>query len=185
MQTNLETEISEGTFSPLPPIQERSLSPSEIQELRPYFEAMLNGQAFQVLMLCHCTKTLSVGEFVIGANASKHSKPHFVLAHCSRERIKLAGILYFLDCVAITSDNRSVTLWAACIKWFMEHPCKEWYGHPVQVWTTTSSPGSFLIPVKSISSHVVHVKHTRNFGHSLSNDTVYVIIPLMSNKFQF
>ena len=73
---NLETEISEGTFSPLPPIQERSLSPSEIQELRPYFEAMLNGQAFQVLMLCRYTKTLSVGEFVIGAKGSKHSKSH-------------------------------------------------------------------------------------------------------------
>ena len=66
----------------------------------------------------------------------------------------------------------------------MEHPCKDWYGHPVQVWTTTSS-GSFLIPVKSIKSRVVHVKHTRNFGSSLSNDTVYVVIPLMSNKFQF
>ena len=186
MQTNLETEISEETFSPLPPIQERSLSSSEIQERRPYFKAILNGEAFQVLMLCCYTKTLSVGEFIIGANGSKHSKSHFILAHRGRERIELAEILYFLECVAITPDtNRSITLWTACVKWYMEHPCKDWYGHPVQVWTTTSSPGSFLIPVKSINSRVVHVKHTRNFGSSLSNDTVYVVIPLMSNKFQF
>ena len=100
MQTNLETEISEGTFSSLPPIQERSLSHSEIQELHPYFEAMLNGHAFQVLMLCRYTKTLSVGEFVIGAKGCKHSKSHFVLAHCSCEWIELAKILYFLECVS-------------------------------------------------------------------------------------
>ena len=73
---------------------------------------MLNGQTFQVLMLCHCTKTLSVGEFILGAKGSKRSKSHFVLAHCSRERIELAEILYFLECIAIISDNKSVTLWA-------------------------------------------------------------------------
>ena len=39
MWTNLETEISEGTFSALPPIQEKI---TEIQELRPYFENMLH-----------------------------------------------------------------------------------------------------------------------------------------------
>lgn len=172
MQTNLETEINQGAFSPLPPIQEMSLSSSEIQEVRPYFEAMLNGQTFQILMLCRCTKTLSVEEFILGANGSKHSKSHFVLARRSREQIELAEILYFLECTAITSDNKSVTLWVACIKWYMEHPCKSWYGHPVEVWTATSSPGSFLIPVTSISSRVVYVKHTRNFGRSLSNDTV-------------
>ena len=67
----------------------------------------------------------------------------------------------------------------------MEHPCKTWYGNPVEVWTTTSSPGSFLIPVRNISSRVVHVKNTRKFGHSLSEDTVYIVVPLLSNKFQF
>ena len=105
MQTNLDTEIGEETFSPLPPIKERSLSSSELRELRPYFEAMLTGQSFQVLMLCRCSKALSVGEFILGANGSKHTKSYFVLAQRSRERTDLAEILYFLECIAITSDK--------------------------------------------------------------------------------
>ena len=185
MQTNLETEISEGTFSPLPPIQEESLTSSQMQELHSYFQNMLDGQSFQILMLCRHTKALSVGDFILGAKGSQHSKSHFVLAHRSHEQIELAEILCFLECIAITSDSRTVKLWTACIKWYMTHPCKVWYGHPVEVWTTTSSPGSFLIPVRNISSRVVHVKCTRDFGRSLTNDTVYVVVPLMSNRLHF
>ena len=89
-------------------------------------------------MLCRYTKTLSVGEFVIGANGSKHSKSHFILAHRGREQIELAEILYFLECVAITSDNTSVTLWTACVKWYM-------HGTPLQrlVWASRSSMDNY------------------------------------------
>ena len=152
-----------------------------MQELRPYFQNMLDGQTFQILMLRHRTKAVSVGEYILGAKGSQNSKSHFVLSHRSHEQIELAEILCFLECIAITSDNTTVKLCTPCIKWYMTHPCKVWYGHPVEVWTT-SSPGSFLVPVRNISSRVVHVKCTRDFGHSFTNDTVYVVVPLMSNK---
>ena len=185
MQNNLEIEIRYGTFSPLPPFQEETLSSSQMQELRPYFNQMLNEQSFRILMLCRCTKALKVGEFILAANGSKHSKSYFVLAYRSAERIELAEILYFVECIVITAENKVSKMWTACIKWYVEHPCKARYGHPVEVWTTNCSLGSFLIPVRHISSRVVHEKCTRDFGRSLANDAVYVVVPLLSKTFQF
>ena len=78
------------------------------------------------------------------------------------------------------NDGKTVSVWIACVKWFMEHPCKVWYGNPVQVWTITAS-GPFFIPVENIKSRVVYSKCTRDFGRILFNDTVYVIVPLMIN----
>ncbi len=186
MQANLETELSSQGFAPLPPVQEFALSPSQKLELKPYFERQLGGKSFMVLMLCRQTKALTVGDFVLGAKGSRHSQSSLVLAERSQtgETIGLAEIQYFMECVAIPNNDhtQAVKLWIACVNWFQEHPCKVWYGNPVQVWTTVSTPGSFLVPVRSIKSRLVYVKCTRDFGTVLVNDTVYVVVPLMSNE---
>ena len=154
MQTNLETEIK-GLFLPLPQVQEGSLSPDQIQQVRPFFENLLGNSTFRILMLCRHTKTLSVGECILGA---KHSKSNLVLAHCSREQNELAEVSNFQESTAITSDSRTVRLWIACVKngtlsilarYGMRYRCGQ-----RQV---------LFIPVRSISSRVVHVKCTRSF----------------------
>lgn len=139
MQSNLETEITDQKFTPLPPVQEFALSSSHKVQLQPYFEQRLSGESFVVLTLCRRTKALAVGDFVLGAKGSRHSQSSLVLAECSQtgERVALAEIQYFMECIAIPDNDhiQGVSLWIACVNWFLEHPCKVWYGNPVQVWT--------------------------------------------------
>ncbi len=68
--------------------------------------------------------------------------------------IHLAEIEYFLECTCM-------------VGW---HPCKLWYGNPVQVWTTVKSP--------SIKSRVVYSRCIETFG----NLSVYVVAPLLRIK---
>lgn len=70
-------------------------------------------------------------------------------------RIELIEILYFIECVASQGDGVSTKLtkiWCACVSRYFEHPCKLWFGHPVEVWTTLTAPE---FPVSSIKSHLV------------------------------
>ena len=181
-QTTLETQLSQMRFTPLPPVLETALTPTEKQVLQPMFKDKCQGQSFKILTLCMQTKALLVGDFVLGAKKSRHSQASLVLAEHSEDRLELAEIQYFARGVAILDQNptTSVEVWFAFVHWFEEHPCKVWYGHPVQVWTTVTCTNSF-IPVSSIQSRVVFVKCTRDFGSALCNDTVYVVVPLMSH----
>lgn len=107
MQATIETEIIEGEFSPLPPMHEISLSSSDMQVVQTYFNRLRNGHSFRVMMLCRQTKALKVGEFVLGAKGSSHSRSSFVLAHRSDETVCLAEVL---ECIAI-ADNEPIKLW--------------------------------------------------------------------------
>ena len=119
--------------------------------------------------LCKRTKTLSIGEYVLGSKGSRHSKSRMVLAECliSDGRIELVDVLYFIECVVSQRDGVSAKhtkIWCACVNRYFEHPCKLWYGSPVQVWTTLTAPNCFVIPVSSIKSRLVYVKCNRDFG---------------------
>ena len=183
MQTTLETELTMQIFTPLPPVFEIALSQPQKQDLQPLFQKIITGQSFKTVLLCRQAKALTVGDFILGAKNSRHSQSSLVLAERSEERIELAEIEYFIECVAIPDNSPTAPkkVWFAYVNWFLEHPCKVWFGHPVQVWTTVRCRSSF-IPVSSIKSRVVYVKCTRSFGQTLINDTVYVIVPLKSNQ---
>ena len=173
MQTNLETEIQSQKYRALPPIREFVLSEIQKSELRRYFDVETSGQAYHVLSLCQKSKTLVISEFVLGAKDSRHAKTSFVLASrsVSRDRVELAEIQL----------SKTVTLWVACVRIFLEHPCKVWFGHPVQVWTAVASPETYLIPVTNIVSRLVYTKCRRDFG-ATKDDLVYVVVPLLSNE---
>lgn len=145
----------------------------------PYFRESFN-EPYRVLILCQKVKALKLSNFVISGQTSRHSGSPFVLAK-RNSSTDLAELIYFVECVAVSKSNPEtspVRLWIAAVNWLMEHPCKLWYGHPLQVWTATKSPGISLIPVIHILCRVVYVKCTRDFGRMLINDTVYVIVPL-------
>ena len=67
----------------------------------------------------------------------------------------------------------------------MEHPCRVWFGHPVQVWCTASHPGVSFISVTNIISRVVYSKCLYSFGQVVRNDSVYIVVPLEYNYYVF
>lgn len=181
MPTSFETELaSNGCYIPLPPLQEFALSESQKSELCSFVQSEFscNGDAFTVLTLCRQTRSLKVGDYALGARSSRHSRSSLVLAYRG-EVLELAEIQYFSECAVVLNDQgRTISLWVACVNWYLEHPCKLWYGNPVEVWTTVHSPVTSLIPVKHIKSRLVYAKCRRDFGRRLLNDSVYVISPL-------
>ena len=184
MQTSVETE---NKCHALPPIKEHALSESQKIELHRFFEKSANGRTCEVLTLCKKTKAIITGDFTLGATGSRHSKTSLVLAsHADdKSKVELAEILYFVKCTASLSNSASdysvSSLWFASIQTYLEHPCKVWFGNPVQVWTTVGSPETHLIPVTSITSRLVYTKCRIDFGR-IKNDLVYVIVPLISNE---
>ena len=179
MPTNLETELRSNYYIPLPPIQEHALSLSQKLELSSYIQQNFNcDDGFRVLTLCRQTRSLKVGDYVLGAKGSRHSRSSLVLANRDT-RLELAEIQYFSECVVLLNGcPGSNLIWVACVNWYLEHPCKLWYGNPIQVWSTVLSPVTSLIPISNIKSRVVYSKISRDFGRRLVNDTVYVISPL-------
>lgn len=133
-------------------------------------------------MLYSRTKALMVSDFVIGSHRSRHAQSSLVLSK-QNDSENLAEILYFAECVVVPNcqSAKHIQLWVAAVNWFMEHPCKVWFGNPAQVWCTAKYPGEFFIPVTSIKSRVVYTQSLVNFGRISGSDTVYVVVPLVYN----
>ena len=91
----------------------------------------------------------------------------------------------FAECRLIKSSDSGVlvSFWVACASRFMEHPYKEWFGNPVEVWCTT--PNSIdleFIPVSNIKTQVVYTKTKFNFEDAIGEDFVYIVAPMEHNK---
>ena len=179
MQATLETEIVTQVCKLLPPIREVALTETQKSDMQPFIDREV-GASYRPLTLCKQSKTITVQNFVIGGRGSRHSKSSLILIDHNTEP-QLAEIECFFDCVVkSTTGPQLATITFVHGYWLLEHPCKLWFGNPVQVWTTVTSPSPFLIPVRCIKSRVVYIKCKETFGR-LENDQVYVIVPLLSS----
>ena len=130
-------------------------------------------------------KALLVQKFVIGAEGSRHTKSSLVLAkNTVTNSTTLAKITFFIQCTVhvesgITSERSKI--WMAAVEWYMDHPCKVWFGNPTQVWSTATYPGYSFVLVSDIVSRIVYTKVTLSFGRAIGQDSVYVIVSLTSN----
>ena len=111
MQKNVETELSTDQYCPLTPVQEGALSTCQKSEVKQLFakDLAVSTGSITVHTLCKRTKTLSIGEYVLGSKGSRHSKSRMVLAECpiSDGRIELVEVLYYIECVASQGDGVS------------------------------------------------------------------------------
>lgn len=183
-QTTLETVISssDDEVTPLPPINECAFSQNEL----PYLQQILANYReistdHSVLMLYHKAKAIRINNrFVVGSKYSRYYKCSLVLAK-KGENISLAEIKFFAECKL----NSRKCMWVAAVNWLMEHPCKEWFGYPTQVWTTVVDVSSRdavpFIPVSDIKSRVAYSMSKVDFGNIIQQDLVYVVSPLEYN----
>ncbi len=82
MQDTLDTKLSKQLCKPLPPIRELALTQQQKAEMQPFVSKDVGG-TYSLLTLCKHSKTLAIGNFVIGAKGSRHSKSSLVLVDCS------------------------------------------------------------------------------------------------------
>lgn len=173
-QTNLETALASSLptdIEPLPPLYEDAFTVPELAYLRESF-------SLDVFMLYKKTKALQLHNFIIGGKNSRHSRSSLVLTQCENENSpSLSEIHYFAECKFTAEPT---TLWIAAVSTFEQHPYKDWFGMPVQVWTITPHTPSSLtfVPVSAIKSRVAYSRSTVNFGAGIGEETVYVVVPL-------
>lgn len=181
MQTNLHTEISNAEVCPLRPIRECSLSAGEVSLVKCIFDHEFGKDMYTPLLLFKKAKALKVGEYVVGSNGPRYQRSSIVLAKTlTGDSLSLARIDFYAECSILLNaceSNPQRTSWLAAVSWFMEHPCRMWYGVPVQVWCTTVHSFQF-IPINLIKCRVVYVKATVDFGRRIGTDTVYIVTPI-------
>ena len=173
----------------MPPIQEDVFNHIQLSTIATLLSSCYPKDSHTVLMLYSRAKAIRTQQVVIGSAGCRHSNASLVLIDDPNiaNTPTLCEIQYFAQCRLhpLTSSSGDVsqpkTIWVAAVKVFMEHPCKHWYGHPIQVWCTVpNSPYTHFVPVSSILSRVVFTKSKVNFDSIIMEDTVYIISPLVS-----
>lgn len=178
-QSTLETTIllsSDLVIEPMPPIQEASFTAIELSYLK-------ESVGSDLMLLYKKTKSIKLKKFIIGGKNSRHSKSSFVLTQTvDQASPHLSEIHYFAECTAKNGSSVS-TVWIVAIQTYMEHPYKPWFGSPVQVWTITPiTPTSIsFVPISAIKCRVVYSKSKVDFGRTIGEEIVYVVVPLESN----
>ena len=178
-QGSLSTCRSDMTVTPLPPIQEHGFLSWQLDELLKLMKTQLNLNDCQVLVLHNRTKAVLIDDAMLGAEGSRHSNSCFVLAlHARSGEYRLAKILFFAECIAISDNGARVEMWVAAVSWFDVHQCKVWFGFPTQVWSTSSFQELCFLPLQNIKCPVVYTKATVNFGRVIGDDVVFIVTPI-------
>ena len=58
---------------------------------------------------------------------------------------------------------------------FFEHQCRVWFGYPCEVWTMTTVPDLFFVPVNYIKCRVALSELKVNFGRVIGVQKVFVV----------
>ena len=138
-------------------------------------------ESINVLVLCQQAKALKVKDFVFGGVKSRYAKSSIVKVETFEvgSITHLAQIQYFMEINYFVVGQQSCSkLCVAAVEYFVEHPCKVWFGYPMEVWCRGTHCGIIFIPVKMIKSRVVYMVSAVNFGRS---GTVMVITPIVDS----
>lgn len=153
----------------LPPVTRKALSAYEIASL----SCWSSFNSGEVLALYRHCRSVCVGDIGIGSRY----KSSVVCAQKVSGEVGLGEVCFFGE-VHVKYGCETKSQWIAAVRWYEEHPCKVWFGYPVQVWFPMQVPGYSLIPLSAITTRVVHSKMTVNFGRHIGSQAVIVAVPL-------
>ena len=102
----------------------------------------------------------------------------------SSSNYKPAAVQRFL-CVSVLleqAENAQVTVYLANINWLLEHNYKNFFGHPVEVWSryienSHLNSNITYVAIACISTRCAYVHHKVQFTQSLC-ENVTIVIPL-------
>ena len=151
----------------LPPVHEAVWLSHQITKLT---NLLCEGENIVVHSIYRRSKAIKCGKFTLSGQNSRHSQSNVVFAlKPGTTKISLAEIYYFAECTfqlnASSTECRNV--WIVALKWYMEHPCHVWYGHPAQVWSCTQCTEVDYILFEYIKERCVFIKTLVNFGRYL------------------
>ena len=159
--------------TPIPPVYECIWKSDELKRVEGIANTSLglpSSAVCTILMLTKRTKQVSLGSFILSSTSSQYRKSDLIFALRESTGVSLAQVLYFSEVNYQSSDSLSASepifkmMWVVAVKWFMDHPCKAWYGYPTQVWSFVQQADIDYIPLSSFRARAIYAKATVNFG---------------------
>ena len=177
------------SYKLIPPITEGYLNPDEYAAIEQLMKDIL-GIAYQrTLLLYQYSSAAYIGGELYGALNSLHSNSAMLYARNGNSNCSCAlpGVtIKFLKVNIILNvpnhDDKTVEMYLSGLNWLQEHPEKNWFPSPVEVWrkmnlpTFHNQPSSF-IPMSNIICRCVYIEESIKFSRVL-DEIVTVVVPL-------
>ena len=123
-----------------------------------------NGELYRSLNSVHSNSSLML------VKHGDNFNPAFVLKY-----IKIAAIIALPGC----SDDQNINIYMSAVSWLKDHPNRNWFGQPIEVWRKFSEgryPDTF-VSVSNIVCRCAHLTEDIEFHYGYK-ETVTTVIPL-------
>lgn len=175
LEHSLETHDTTVIIKPMPPVYEHAWLPHQKQGLLTTATELLGYRQCQILTLFQKCKALSIGGFIVGSKQSQYTtSSHVIVKHPKHPHtLRLTRIEFFskvnIDKTMIEPGVKPC-FWIAVVSLYDEHPCKVWFGHPTEVWATSTVPDWYFIPVSYVISRVAYSETEVDFGRVIGSE---------------
>ena len=184
MFTTLESILSSTDLlqvvQQIPPVKESVFQLHIRESISKDLTIYYPGMAISVLSLYTYCKTIKVDSFVLGSVHSKFTTSSRLLVCVSSGQTRLVQVQYYAKCTVSIGDDGFKLLWLAAVCFYHSHPCRIWYGNPVQVWSTVTENDIHFIPISMIKNRIVCTVSSVNFGRHYGEQSVLIIVPIIS-----
>ena len=167
------------SITSLPPVYECSLDPQQILDVQSALNVLFQPERVTPLLLYKHAKALQVGDILMGSRGPHFFRSSNIFAQrLDSNEICLTEVQFYAYISVLKQSSSSTeTIWLAFVPWYETHPCRVWFGSPVEVWSTSSIQTQF-IPISNIKCCSVYVKASVKFGRIISTQTVMVATPI-------
>lgn len=145
-----------NNVEPLPPVSEGCLPPDQRKCLVSMISQLYDEPAaIEVLSIFQKCSSLRVAVFLLSSVSGRHHLSSIAFSYSlhSTERPKLVRVHYFANISYVVKQGENEILssiWIARVNFFLEHPCRVWFGYPTEVWTSLESSESSFAPLNSV-----------------------------------
>ena len=165
----------------IPPIREACLTCDNVSEINLTMKACFGDSYGKTLMLHEYSSATFFSSELYGSLGSLHANSSLVYVGRQYHRpgfvAKYLRVTVLLKSNTAPSSNKTVAVFIAAINWLDEHPYRDWFGAPVQVWqkvTHHSMPHTFVL-VTDIVCRCAYVSHKVTFSNELEEEITAVV----------
>lgn len=165
----------------IPPIREACLPHDDVSQINLNMKACFGGSFGKTLILHKYSSSILFGTELYGSLNSLHANSSLVYVGGRYHRpgfvTKYLRLTVLLSSNSEPSKSKTVTIFVAAVNWLDEHPYKDWFGAPVEVWQKVSHhsvPHTF-VPVADIVCRCAFVSNKVKFNEELEEDITAVV----------
>lgn len=169
----------------LPPIKEGCLDSDEHAYIENTLKATFNNAYKRTLLLHKYSRAIRYGGELHGSLNSIHFNSSLVRINCNGD-IKPAFVVKYIKITVIlaqpNNEDKGIDVYFIAVNWLKEHPEKNWFNQPVEVWRKFHTCGHIdaYITVSDVLCRCAHVTEVVEFRQGYK-EAVTIIIPLYNH----